>query len=129
MNFVLAEFFFATHFIQVYDLNAVRQKLPRRAKDVKLELDSDFGDTPPPPTTPTPTPSLTPSSLAAPGTLTTTPSLTPPVATPSGRGRGRGRGRRPKITTPLDPDEAARLAVIPRFSLSILIVLLLYFNI
>lgn len=94
---------------KVYDLNATREKLPRRAKDLRFETDPDFVEVPPP---------AQPTRGRGRGrgrkkhsdveileTSTTSVGGSSPavVATPTrgrGRGRGRGGGRTPKIKTP-----------------------------
>lgn len=93
---------------KVYDLNATREKLPRRAKDIPFESDPDFVKVPPP----------AQQSRGrgrgrgrkklnlGPETLDTSAqsigeNIEPVFNTPTrGRGRGRGRGRTPKIKTP-----------------------------
>lgn len=109
---------------KVYDPNATRTKLPRRAKDLKFDADSDFIEIPQFPRgrgrgrgrkklfDVIPTPEVDGNQ--------------PPVSveTPTrGRGRGRGRGRTPKIKTPRSArpprppkfqagwDESARMGV------------------
>ena len=93
---------------KVYDLNATREKLPRRAKDLRFESDPDFVEVPPP-AQPTrgrgrgrgrkkhsdlENHELSSSSIG---------DMSPFTATPTrgrGRGRGRGGGRTPRIKTP-----------------------------
>ena len=94
---------------KVYDLNATREKLPRRAKDVPFESDPDFVKVPPPAQqsrgrgrgrgrkklTGPETPDISAQSVGD--------NIEPVFNTPTrgrGRGRGRGGGRTPKIKTP-----------------------------
>lgn len=109
---------------KVYDPNATRTKLPRRAKDLKFDADSDFIEIPQFPR----------GRGRGRGrkklfNVIQTPEADgnqPPVSveTPTrGRGRGRGRGRTPKVKTPRQArtprppkfqagwDESARMGV------------------
>jgi len=111
---------------KVYDPNATRTKLPRRAKDLKFDADSDFIEMP-----------QFPRGrgrgrgrkklfdlIPAPEVDGNQPP--PSVETPTrGRGRGRGRGRTPKVKTPRSArpprppkfqagwDESARMGLDP----------------
>ena len=93
---------------KVYDLNATREKLPRRAKDLRFETDPDFVEVPPP---------VQPSrgrgrgrgrkkhsdiESFENGVPSIGESLVGIIGTPRGRGRGRGRGgsRTPRNKTP-----------------------------
>lgn len=94
---------------KVYDLNAVRTKLPRRAKDLRFETDSDFVEVPPPAQTSRGRgrgrgrKRLVDTEGPENNTLSVAESLPGLTVTPTrgrGRGRGRGPGRTPKIKTP-----------------------------